>query len=235
MSNLEIDGNSLKIEDIINIANNSVDGAGFTEKIIVGGSSDYARNDKTDPIVELFMNDSNFAFGGLTDENPSIYALISDDNGINTSGTSLGHDISAVLDNDYSNPFLLNDFYIAALNSYKKGRIIYPLNELSEGNHTLSLKVWDVNNNSSKQTIDFIVQDNQDISIEKVYNYPNPFTTQTEFLFEHNQACNSMDVQIQVFTVSGKLVKSINQNVNTNGYRINGINWNGKDEYGAGC
>ena len=141
-------------------ANDSVDGCGYTENIIVGGSSDEAANDETEPAIELFMNDSNFIFGGLTDENPSIYALVSDDNGINTSGTSLGHDISAILDENYTAPVLLNDYYVAALNNYKNGKIIYPLSELAEGNHTLSLKVWDVNNNSGKAYTEFVVANN---------------------------------------------------------------------------
>lgn len=214
-------------------ANNSIDGNGFTEKIIVGGSSDYASNDKTDPVVELFMNDSNFAFGGLTDENPSIYALISDDNGINTSGTSLGHDISAVLDNDYSNPFLLNDFYIAALNSYKKGRIIYPLNELSEGNHTLSLKVWDVNNNSGKAYTEFVVANNAKLAINHVYNYPNPFTTKTSFLFEHNKMNETLEVLLRIFTISGKLIKTIQTDMMSLGNNHSTpIEWDGLDDYG---
>ena len=189
--------------------------------------------DKTDPVVELFMNDSNFAFGGLTDENPSIYALISDDNGINTSGTSLGHDISAVLDNDYSNPFLLNDFYIAALNSYKKGRIIYPLNELSEGNHTLSLKVWDVNNNSGKAYTEFVVANNAKLAINHVYNYPNPFTTKTSFLFEHNKMNETLEVLLRIFTISGKLIKTNQTDMMSLGNNHSTpIEWDGLDDYG---
>ena len=63
-------------------------------------------------------------------------------------------------------------------------------------------------------------------------NYPNPFTTRTEFYFEHNQLCDYLDVQIQVFTVSGKLVKSINERVHSEGFRSEGIVWNGRDDYG---
>ncbi len=214
-------------------ANEYVDGNGFTEKIIVGGSSDYASNDNTDPIVELFMNDSNFAFGGLTNENPSIYALISDDNGINTSGTSLGHDISAVLDEDYSNPYLLNDFYIAALNNYKKGKIIYPLSELSDGNHTLTLKVWDVNNNSGKAYTEFVVANDAKLAIRHLYNYPNPFTTKTKFLFEHNKFNETLEVLLRIFTISGKLIKTIEMDITSKGNNhSNPIEWDGLDDFG---
>ncbi|MBO72705.1 MAG: hypothetical protein CMD35_03720 [Flavobacteriales bacterium] len=214
-------------------ANDSIDGTGFTENIIVGGSSDEAADDDTAPMIELFMNDSNFIFGGLTDENPSIYALVSDENGINTSGTSLGHDVSAVLDEDYSNPILLNDFYVAALNNYKSGKIIYPLSELSEGNHTLSLKVWDVNNNSGKAYTEFVVANNAKLAINHVYNYPNPFTTHTKFLFEHNKMNEDLYVLVRIYTVSGKLLKTIESNVVSFGNnQPSPMEWDGLDEYG---
>jgi len=214
-------------------ANDSIDGSGYTEKIVVGGSSDEIVNDETGPFVELYMNDSNFIFGGLTDENPSIYALVGDNNGINTSGTSLGHDISAILDENYTNPILLNDYYVAALNNYKNGKIIYPLSELSEGNHTLSLKVWDVNNNSGKAYTEFVVANDAKLAISHVYNYPNPFTTKTKFLFEHNKMNENLDVLLRIYTVSGKLIKTIETNVLSLGNnKSTPMEWDGLDDYG---
>src|SRR5208283_2547459 len=66
------------------------------------------------------------------------------------------------------------------------------------------------------------------------YNYPNPFTTHTQFMFEHNSPCDNLDVSIQIFSVSGKLVKSIvEQNVVSSGYRVDGIVWDGLDDYGS--
>ncbi len=63
-------------------------------------------------------------------------------------------------------------------------------------------------------------------------NYPNPFTTRTSFYFEHNQVCSHLEAQIQIFTVSGRLVRSINQLVQTEGFRSQGIEWDGKDDFG---
>ena len=214
-------------------ANDTIDGSGYTEQIVVGGSSDSAQLDQQDPTVELFMNDTNFNFGGITDENPLILALIQDENGINTSGTSLGHDITAVLDEEYENPIILNDYYSAALNNYKEGKIIYPLNELSDGTHSLSLKVWDVNNNSGNAYTEFIVANDAKLAIDHVYNYPNPFTTETSFLFEHNKMNETLEVLIKIFTVSGKVIKTIQTEVLTNG-NMNSlpIKWDGLDDFG---
>ena len=127
---------------------------------------------------------------------------------------------------------VLNDYYTADLDSYQSGKVSYTMPTLAPGKHTLTLKVWDVNNNSSEETIDFIVQEKQDVTLDHVLNYPNPFTTRTEFFFEHNQVCNELETQIQIFTVAGRLVKTINQSVTTQGFRTAGIPWDGKDDFG---
>jgi len=96
----------------------------------------------------------------------------------------------------------------------------------------LTLKVWDVNNNSSETSVIFTVAEKQVISLDHVLNYPNPFTTKTQFFFEHNQVCESLEAQIQIFTVAGRLVKTINQSVRTAGFRTEGIDWDGRDDFG---
>jgi hypothetical protein len=108
----------------------------------------------------------------------------------------------------------------------------YQLTDLKEGEHTLTLKAWDVHNNSNKHTLGFVVSESSEIALAHVLNYPNPFTTRTSFMFEHNQACEMLDVRIQVFTVSGKLVKSIVQQVQQEGFRSAPIEWDGLDDYG---
>ena len=121
---------------------------------------------------------------------------------------------------------------MANLNTYQSGKIRYGFNELAEGKHTLSLKVWDVQNNSSTAYTDFIVAKEANLALSHILNYPNPFTTKTKFFIEHNQCCTSLKVLIQVYTISGKVVKSINQTINNQGFRFDGIEWDGKDDFG---
>lgn len=212
--------------------NDQIDAGGEDERFIVGGLNLNGLNDNIPPAVELYMNDENFVSGGLTDQNPTLIVKVSDENGINAVGNGIGHDIVAILDNNTAKPIVLNEYYIADLDSYMSGKITYDFKNLSVGRHTLSFKVFDVNNNSSEVNIDFMVAEKKEISLDHVLNYPNPFTTRTEFYFEHNQVCESLEVQIQIFTVSGKLVKTINQEVRTNGYRSEGIVWDGRDDFG---
>lgn len=213
--------------------NGSDDASGWFENFIIGGSSDTLLNDNEGPEIRLFMNNEQFVSGGTTNEDPVVLALLSDESGINTVGTGIGHDITATLDGDNAGSVVLNDYYEAALNSYQEGTARYPYKSLSEGIHTLTLKAWDILNNSSQATIDFIVASSLELSISHVLNYPNPFTTYTEFWFEHNQPCCGLEVQIQIFSVAGRLVKTINTSVNTYGFRAEPVVWDGKDDFGS--
>lgn len=212
--------------------NGSIDAGGGEFDIVVGGFDANAPNDTDGPVVELYMNDENFVNGGITNESPHMYAKVSDENGINTVGTGIGHDIVAVLDGNTSSPVILNDSYQSDINTYKSGMVTHQFTNLEEGNHTLKFKIWDVYNNSSDAVIEFVVAKAAEMALDHVLNYPNPFTTRTQFFFEHNKNCSSLSVNIQIFTVSGKLVKTIQQQVNTEGYRINPIEWDGRDDYG---
>lgn len=212
--------------------NGTEDAKGVYEKVIIGGSIDTAVSDALGPQVNLYLNDTKFVYGGLTNESPDIYSILKDENGINTVGNGIGHDITAVLDGNTDKAMVLNDYYQADLNSYKSGSIRYPLADISEGKHSLKLKVWDVYNNSSETYTEFVVAKTAKMALSHVLNYPNPFTTRTQFYFEHNQTCSMLEVQIQVYTISGKLVKTIDQFVRTEGFRAEPIEWNGRDDFG---
>ena len=208
------------------------DANGFYNKIVIGGSNANAPIDNVGPSIGLFMNDKKFVSGGTTNENPKIYAEITDVSGINTIGTGIGHDVVAVLDAKTDKSIVLNDYYVSDLNTYQSGKIRYPLNELPEGSHTLSLKVWDIQNNSTSSFLDFVVSSQAELALTHILNYPNPFTTNTKFFIEHNQCCVTLKVMIQIYTITGKVVKSINKTINNEGFRFEGIEWDGKDEFG---
>jgi hypothetical protein len=210
----------------------NTDASGYYEKIIIGGTNPNALADNVGPENTIYMNDIKFAFGGITDENPDLYAILFDENGINTVGSGIGHDITAVLDGNTEKAVVLNDYYQSDLNNYKKGSIRYPFNNLSEGKHTLKVKAWDVYNNSTDAYTEFIVAKSAELALDHVLNYPNPFTTRTQFYFEQNQCCQMLDVSLQIFTVSGKLVKNISKIVYAEGYRSEPIEWDGKDDFG---
>ncbi|MEC9108488.1 MAG: type IX secretion system sortase PorU, partial [Bacteroidota bacterium] len=210
-----------------------MDQNGYNLDVLIGGINENAAEDNIGPEIELFMNDEAFISGGITNENPNLLVKLFDQNGINTS-SGIGHDIVAVLDGDVANSFRLNDYYQANIDDYQNGTITYPLRDISPGLHTLSLKAWDVYNNSSISEIQFVVHDqDQELVISNVLNYPNPFVNYTEFWFNHNSSYD-LNVSIQIFTISGKLVKTINGYINTSSSSSlsRDLSWDGRDDFG---
>ncbi|HXC06315.1 MAG TPA: type IX secretion system sortase PorU, partial [Bacteroidia bacterium] len=212
--------------------NGVIDGAGSFTQVQVGGSSATAPVDNVGPRIKLFMNDSTFIYGGTTNENPRLYAILFDSSGVSTVGNGIGHDLVAVMDNNTSSPSILNDYYTADLNTYRSGKINFPYSSLASGSHSLKLKVWDVYDNSSESLTEFVVSASAQLALQHVLNYPNPFTTHTSFFFEDNECCQTLNVEIEIYTVTGKLVKTISTNVNTDGYRSPPIDWDGRDDFG---
>ena len=211
-------------------------GANFDIK--VGGINEDAPEDNIGPVINLYMNDENFVSGGVTNESPSLLAKLQDDNGINTA-SGIGHDITAIIDGDETNPVVLNDYYQAEVDDFTNGTVSYPFRDLEPGLHTLTLKAWDTYNNSSTAEIQFTVYDkDEELVIKNVLNYPNPFVNYTEFWFNHNSS-EPLDVSVQIFTVSGKLVRTINGQTSADECCGSGtsslsrsIVWDGRDDFG---
>lgn len=212
--------------------NQSTDANGYLEDIIIGGSNPSLVEDEQGPQMEVYLNDESFVYGGVTDENPRLLLNLKDDQGINTVGSGIGHDIVATLDGNSENSFILNDYYEAAVDDHTQGVVSFPFADLTPGKHSLKVKAWDVANNSSEKTIEFTVVQDQEVRIENLVNYPNPFTTNTEFIFQHNQSGVVLDVKLEVYTISGKLVKSIDQMIVNAGFVSKDIRWDGRDDFG---
>lgn len=208
------------------------DGNGLTNNVIIGGISSTLGNDNEGPEIRAFLNDEKFVNGSITNASPVLILKLADSSGINTGGSGIDHDIVATLDNDNRQYYVLNNFYETELDNYQKGSVRFQLPELSAGTHSLKIKAWDAMNNSSEYILDFTVVNTGELRLDHVLNYPNPFTTKTSFWFEHNFPGTELAVKIEVFTVSGKLIKTISQTINTPGNRSNDIEWDGRDEYG---
>ena len=202
-------------------------------EFIIGGSAENINYDYEGAQIDLFMNTRNFIQGGVTDRNPILIADIIDASGINTVGNGIGHDITAILDGNTAAVYVLNDFYEAEQDNYKKGVIRFPFYNLEPGDHTVLLKVWDVFNNSSEKEIHFTVVDATELLISDFIAFPNPFTTVTDIYFEHNQVNQNLDYRLEIYTVTGVLVKSIERSIYNNiSYRVGPISWDGRDKNG---
>ncbi len=204
--------------------NETDDAQGYFDGFYIGGSSNSSVSDLAGPQIEMFMNSESFKDGGTVSVSSVLLANISDENGINTVGTGIGHDITAVLDGDNSHILVLNDYFQADKDSYQTGKIVYPLIGLAEGEHVLTLKVWDVFNNSSVKEIHFVVKDV--FRIETVANYPNPMQDETRFVFTHNLPDETFQVDLEIYETSGSRVDILPVTIGSVGTESLPIVWN---------
>jgi len=208
------------------------DATGAFSDFIIGGTDTNGVQDKEGPTIELYMNDAGFVDGGIVNPNPTLIAKIKDNYGINTTGNGIGHDLTAILDDATDNQINLNDYYETEKDSFNMGTVRYNLSKLSTGMHKIKVRAWDINNNPSESELAFEVLSDEKLELSHVLNYPNPFTTHTEFFFEQNQNGGMFDILVQIYTISGKLVKTISTSQYMEGNRSQGIPWDGLDDYG---
>jgi hypothetical protein len=213
--------------------NPEIDAQGAFEDFTVGGVGSGQMEDDEYPVIELFMNDTLFKSGGITDPNPELLAYVSDNFGINTTGNGIGHDLTATLNGDRINSVILNDYYQANPDSYNSGVIRYPYSDLEPGAYTVSVKIWDIHNNSSESNLDFVVTESEEMLMEQVYNYPNPFFDRTWFNIEHNRPDRELRVVLHIYNLSGEMVRIIDRDLYSPGYRVEPIEWDGTTSGGA--
>ncbi len=207
--------------------NYEVDANGTFDDFLIGGFNPMVILEENPPAIRLFIDDTLFVSGGLTGQNPTLLAFINDESGINTTGAGIGHDITATLSGPTNASYRLNDYFEAELDSQGKGRIVYRLQNLPDGSYTLTLRVWDIYNNSNTATIDFVVANNGGMVIDNPLNHPNPFNGETYFTFGHNQTGNNMDVSIRIFDIMGRHVTTLNETLYGTTARTTPIRWNG--------
>ena len=203
------------------------DASGLYEDFVIGGFYDNAIQDDDPPLAQLFIDDEKFVSGGITGNNPLLIAHVEDISGINTTGAGIGHDIVATLSGPSNRYYVLNDYFVSDIGNQGKGTITYRMSDLEEGDYILSLKVWDLYNNSSVTSVAFRVADSRLMALEDPLCSPNPVTDAAYFSFAHNQIGNYMDIQIRIFDMMGRLVTVLNEQIQGTSARSNPIYWNG--------
>jgi hypothetical protein len=204
-----------------------IDAIGFSNDFYIGGSGETS-DDNNGPVIQLYMDDTTFVSGNVTGTSPTLIAKLNDINGINTMNSGIGHDIVAVLDNDENTALILNGFYTADLDSYRSGVLRYRFNNLSEGEHVLRLKAWDVFNNSSEAEIKFKVSASLQISITSVTAFPNPTREGVKVNFEINQYDIPVKAGLSVYDRNGRLVfKSNLEPMLAKGKMLGTLEWDG--------
>lgn len=201
--------------------------------ITVGGFSGTAMDDTEGPEIRLFMNDTLFNDGGVTDNSPILLAFLSDRSGINASGTGIGHDIIAWLDDDMSSAVALNSLFRSDIGLHSSGSLAYPLMVAERGKHTVSLRAWDNLNNPSVATLRFVVEAGGSFRLNNLLAFPNPATEGTKFTAGHNRPGTEMDITLTILSSDGRTVRVLREKSYSAGYALPDIPWDGCDINGG--
>jgi hypothetical protein len=209
----------------------NTDAKGFSKKYILGGSDNNAISDTEGPKINIFVHDTTFSFGGTVPPQPYFIAKLDDASGINLIPENIGKNLVLTLNKSAETEYVLNNYYQTMMDSYQNGEIQFQLKDFKTGSHTLEFIASDNYNNTSTVYSEFIIEENAEIALQHLLNYPNPFTSNTGFYFEHNQNSGTIEVSIQIYTITGKIIKTINTSLNANSKRLGPIEWNGLDDY----
>ncbi len=211
------------------------DAIGYSENFLVGGTSDNPPDDRLGPAISLFLNDTTFVAGGSVSSNPQLLVRLSDQSGINTIGAGVGHEMLLVVDGQEGAAQDISSGFIADKNSFQRGVTTWPIVLSEPGVHTLSVRAWDVLNNSSTAELSFVIANDGVFSVTNVYNYPNPMSRGTRFVFEHNQPVGTpASVRVRIYTLNGQIIRTIDSEEALPGGVLNSqvvqIPWDGRDE-----
>lgn len=208
------------------------DANGYFDQLQIGGNIKNTIADDKGPDIKLFINDTSFVNGGITNNNPTLLIYLYDENGINLTGNSIGHDLTANLIGPTKGSYILNEFYASDLNRVGNGLVRYPLSKLVVGDYTVNVKAWDIANNSNTASLTFKVIEKDSDFLSSMYAYPNPFTNDVRFSLEHPYNNDEIVIDLTIFNTNGKLVKQVNLEKRATGSREADIPWDGKENWG---
>lgn len=191
----------------------TAEAVGHFEQFIIGGTGSTVAIDTIGPEMEIYLNSPAFRNGDKTYATPRFFANLYDKNGINTAGAGIGHDLMLIIDDDPKMIYSLNEYFTASNNSYQAGQVSYLMEELANGPHSLTFRAWDLLNNSTTKSLNFIVEAGLDPSIYNVTTYPNPVQQSgvVHLIVNYDQPDELIETEIYLYNTAGQMVYSHKQ------------------------
>lgn len=188
----------------------TAEAVGHCHDFIVGGTGSIVTVDTMGPKMRIYLNTPAFVDGGRTYATPRFYAELEDEHGVNTAGAGIGHDLMLIVDDDPKQIYVLNDYFTATSNSYQSGLVSYLMEALPDGQHSLSFRAWDLLNNSTTKSLNFVVEAGLDPSIYSVTTYPNPVQTEgiVNLIVNYDQPDERLSTELYLYNINGQLVYS---------------------------
>lgn len=207
--------------------NSQDDGIGYTDNIIVGGTETTAPEDNQGPKIDIYFDNISFQNAQLINPNSLLIVKLEDESGINSTGTGIGHKLEGILNSNENEPIDFTNYFSGDIDAGgRSGEIRYKFSNIENGEYSILIKAWDVYNNPSQEISYFTVVSGDNLVIKNVVNYPNPFSSNTTFTFQHNLD-KPIDVSIKIYSVAGRLIHSIEKFGMFDRFAL--IDWDGRD------
>ena len=200
----------------------------------VGGTADNPDLGTEGPeIRSLYLNDNTFTDGGKVNDTPFFVAVLWDQNGINIAGSSIGHDITLVVDNNPLLSYNLNAYFEIIPGTNGEGIVRFSIPSLPAGQHTAEFKAWNVLNQSVTQTFSFEVTDGYKPRITNLTAAPVPARESVDFMLSHSLPESRMTVNIRVYDLTGRLRWEYEETAASDLFQAHTVTWNLTDGSGA--
>ena len=200
----------------------------------VGGTAENPDTDTEGPAIRsLYLNDSAFTDGGKVNDTPFFVAVLWDKNGINIAGSSIGHDITLIIDNNPLLSYNLNSYYEIIPGANGEGMVRFSIPALPAGQHTAEFKAWNVLNQSVTQTFSFEVADGLKPRITNLIAAPVPARESVNFLLSHDLPESRMTVNIRVYDLTGRLRWEYEETAASDLFQAHTVTWDLTDGRGA--
>ncbi len=213
-------------------AHNNLENAAGSMTVPVGGAENMFPSDDAPPEIALFIGDTTFVNGGIASPNTTLVTQLMDFHGIGISGFGGADNLIAILDDSLT--FIMNDYYTAEINNYRRGTAVFPLKGLQKGKHHIVVQASDTYSNRTSASVDFVVTD-EGLVINQFYNYPNPFSSNngsTILGFTHNRPGEDLDVELVIFDLAGHLVDRRHYSISASYSRVTLSEWDGASAEG---
>lgn len=206
---------------------------GHFDNLVFNGTASETLDDGKGPEIRAYLNTPSFVDGDKVNDTPCLWLELYDINGINTIGNSIGHDIVAVVDNDPRYTYNLNSVYQPVVGDFTRGTVVFPIDKLEEGEHSLMVRAWDYYNNSSVVNITFVVEQGVAPEISSIAVSPSPVVSGTEakFYISHNRPQSTLNVNLEIYNIHGQLLWR-NAETGVSDGLVYECSWNGSGQAG---
>lgn len=204
---------------------------GMNDNFAINSSTDL-KNDSTGPALFIYLNNPDFRNGDKTNTTPYFVAMLRDSDGINATGSGVGHDIELIIDGNAATSYVLNDYFKNDFGTFTSGSVGYSIPELSPGNHRLVFRAWDMMGNSSSASLDFVAMRNLKPNVLDVTCNPNPATETAIFNISYDRPLTDVKFTVTVYDSYGQIVWKTTTNGESD-YGHYPITWNLTNSAGA--